>query len=133
MEGAGNVPFGEPHRAIRRIRLPDLLQELGEACPKLHGVGGSRFVGGNVDGRGNIIRRRRRIIDQARLSVHLVHGRKSRDTDAVAKNQQCYVHQKDNAEATLRPLQHFLSSESSSLWCQGGHMWASGNGGINHV
>ena len=54
-EGVGNVPFREPHRAVRGVRLPNLLQEPGKACPKLHGVGGGRFFGGRVDGRGNII------------------------------------------------------------------------------
>ena len=87
VEGVGNVPFGEPHRAIRSICLPNILQEPGKACLKLHGVGGSRFVGGRVDSRGNIIRCRRRITDQAGISVRLIHRRKARDTDAVAKKQ----------------------------------------------
>ena len=38
MEGVGNFPFREPHRAIRGVRLPNLLQELGKACMELGSV-----------------------------------------------------------------------------------------------
>ena len=86
MKGVIIFLFREPHRAIRRVRLPNIMQELVKACPKLYGVGGSRFFGECVDGRGNIIRCRRGITDQAGISVCLVHGRKARYTDAVAKN-----------------------------------------------
>ena len=50
VEGVRNFPFGELHRAIGRIRFPNILQEPGKVCPKLHGAGGSRFVVGSVDG-----------------------------------------------------------------------------------
>ena len=86
MGGVENVPFGEPHQNIRRIRFPNLLQEPWKACPKLNGVGDSKFVGVRVDGGGNIIRCRRIITDQAGLSVCLIHGCKAIDTDAVSKN-----------------------------------------------
>ena len=53
--GVVNVLFREPHQDIRGVRLPNLLQEPEKACPKLHGIGGSRFVGGRIDGGSNII------------------------------------------------------------------------------
>ena len=132
MEGVGNFPCGDPHRAIRRMCFPNILQEPGRACPQLHGVGGSRFFGGRVEGGGNIIRCRQGITDQARLPVRLVHGCKARDLDAIATHQQRHVHQENNAEATLRPFQQLLLEEIASFRCQGGRMWASGNGGDNH-
>ena len=133
MEGFGNVPFGEQHWAIRRIRLPNPLQEPGEACPRLHGIGGSRFFGGRIYGGGNIIRRHIIVTDQSGLSVRLVHGGKARDMDAFAKKYQRHVHQKNNAETPLSPLHQFLLAKSSSLLCQGGRMCASVNGGVNRV
>ena len=87
VEGFGNVPFVEPHRAIRRIRLSNILQEPGKVCPKLHGVGDIVFVSGRVDVGYNIIQCRRKITDQAGIYICLIHGLKMRDTDAVAKNQ----------------------------------------------
>ena len=87
MEGVENTPFRDPHRAIRGFRLLNLLQEPGNLCPELYGVGCSRFFGGRIDGGGNIIRCRQGITDQAGLPVRLVHGRKARDPDVVAKHQ----------------------------------------------
>ena len=133
MKGIGNAPFREPHWAIRRVPLQNILQEPGKACPKLHGIGGSRFVGGCVDGRVNIIRCQQGSKDQAGLSVCLVQNCKARYTDAVAKHQHRHVYQENNAEAMLRPSQQILTAKSGSLRCQGGHMWASGNFGKNHV
>ena len=133
MEGVINIPFIEPHRAIRGFRLPNILQEPGKACPKLHGFRFSRFVDGRVDGGGNIIRCRQGITYQSGLPVRLVHGLKARDTDVVAKHQQCHVHRYNNSEATLCPFQQLLLVESGSFLCQGGCMWASGNGGNNIV
>ena len=101
------------------------------ACPKLHGVRGGRSVAGRVNKRGNIIRCRQVITDQAGLSVCLVHGCKARDPDAFDKHQQHHVHRNNNTEAMLRPFQQLLSAESSSFRCQDGHMWVSGNGGEN--
>ena len=91
------------------------------------------FVGGRVDGGGNIIRCRRRIIDQAGIYICLVHGRKARDTDEVAKNQHHHVHWENNAKSLLRLFQKLLLEESSSLWCQGGCMWDGDNGGVDRV
>ena len=99
MEGVVNVPFGEPHWAIRRICLPNILQETGNPCPKLHGVGSIIFVGVCVDSRGNIIRCCRRITDQAGLSVCLIHGRKARDADEVANNLQLQIYWKNDDRA----------------------------------
>ena len=65
-------------------------------------LGAVDFFGERVDGRSNIVRYRRRITDQSGLSARLVHGRKVRYTDAVAKNQQCHVHWKNNAERAGR-------------------------------
>ena len=133
VEGVVNVPFGEPHQAIRRICLTNFLQEPGKSCPKLYGVGGSIFVSGCADGGVDIVRCSIIVIDKVGISVCLLHGRKGGDTDVVAKNQQRHVHRKNNAEATLRLFQQFLLTEISSLRCQCGRMWESVNGGINYV
>ena len=131
MKGLGNFPFREPHWAIQGVRFPNLLQELGKACPELHGVRVSRFVGGRFEGGGNIIRCRQGIKDQAGLSICLIHEGKAIDPDAVAKHQHRHIHQENNTEATLRLFQQLLSSESGSFRCQSGRMWDSGNGNRN--
>ena len=133
MEGVKNFPFGEPHWAIRIIRLPNLLQKPGKACPKLYSIGVSRFFGGHVYGGGYIIQCHRRITYQEGLSVCLIPRRKARDVDTVSKNYQRHVHQKNDAEAALHLLQQFLLAEISSLWCQGGRMWVSDDDGVNGV
>ena len=131
MEGIRKCPIWRATPSHQKNPPPRSSALTGGGMPQIAWRWGQYF--GSVDSGGNVIRPRIRITDQARLSVRLVHRRKARDTDEVAKNQQCHVHHKNNAEATMCPFQQFLLAEIISLWCQGGRMWASGNGGVNCV
>ena len=91
MEGIRYVPFGEPHRALRGIGLPDFLEKSWEASAELHGMGGTVFVGGGIDRRSDVIRRCGGVADEAGLPVGLVNRRKAGDADAGAKDFQRHI------------------------------------------
>ena len=59
MEGVADVPLIKIDRSILGVRLPDLLEDAGEARAKLHRLRGHRPVGGDIYSRGVLIGRRK--------------------------------------------------------------------------